>query len=166
MVEEAKKKGTYVGTLIGAVVVSLLSSGVLSGAVNWGTAEKAEEGAREAVAKDAKAEAATAEKAIANYIEKEVEPKVTEAFEAVADDIDVLNDRVMKCETDLREATIIADTALRLVERSFGRRAVARELDRVERDEPKPPPEPKAKAKKKLDFKDYEQKIVVPKMGE
>jgi hypothetical protein len=163
MVEEAKKKGTYVGTLIGAVVVSLLSSGVLSGAVNWGTAEKAEEGAREAVAQDAKAEAAKAEKAIADYIKKEVEPKVTDAFDAVADDIEALNDRVMKCETNLREATILADTALRIAERSVGRRTVERELNRTDHDEPKPAPPPETKAKK-LDFKDYEQKIVVPEL--
>lgn len=165
MTDEEKKKGTFVGTLVGAIIVSLLSSGVLSGAVNWGTSEKAAEKAKEAVAQDAKAEAAKAEKAIADYIQKEVEPKVTEAFEAVAEDIDALNNRVMKCESNLREATILADTALRIAERSVGRRVVERELNRADNDEPKPAPPPAPKAKK-LDFKDYEQKIVVPQLAE
>jgi len=163
MPNEAKKHGTFAGTLIGAVIVSLLSSGALSGAVNWGTAEKAGEAAAKAVDEDttakAKAEAAKVEKAIANYIAKEVEPKIAEAFNDVAEDLQDLDEDLRKCEIGLRETTILADTALRLAERSVGKRAVERELDRTERDEPEPVVVKDKKERLAPKFKDYQQQM-------
>jgi hypothetical protein len=161
MPEEAKKHGTFAGTLIGAVLVSLLSSGVLSGAVNWGTAEKAGEEAKKAVEEEAHdqaaAEAAKAEKAIAEYIKKQVEPRVLKSFEDVYTALDEMDEEIRACRVDLREATIMSETALRLAERSVGRRTVEREIERADAAEPKPAP--KARKKKLLPiFNDYEQR--------
>lgn len=150
MPDEERKKGTFWGTLIGAVLASLVASGALSSFVNWGTSEKAAEQAKVAVEKDARdqarAEAEKLEKAFATYIEKEIEPKFVATVAEIDADIADLDAEVVECRTKLRETTILAEAALRLAERRMGRRAIERELERVDNSEPKVashPPRPK-----------------------
>ena len=78
----------------------------------------------------------------------------------------VMDEDLAKCQSDLRETTIIADAALRLAERSFGRRTVERTLNNVDQDEPKAKARKPRVKKHPPKFNPYEQRVVDPLMAE
>ena len=151
--EKPQAKGAFWGTLIGAVVVSLLSSGALSSFLTAGSEDKAKE--------VAKTEVAEVETAIAKYIKEEVEPKILDAFAGVDEDLEALDEELAKCQGDLRETTVVADTALRIASRGLGRRHVEREM---RRDQPPPPAPTSVRGDKRTapKFNPYEQRAQAP----
>lgn len=146
MAEEKQKKGAFWGALIGTALISILSSNVLSTSLTQDAAKE---------------EAAGVEKSFADYINEEVEPKIVDAFKSVDQDINDIDEDLAKCQAEVREIRILSETALRLAERSVGRRTVERVMDSVDR--PKPAPPPKAiKRPKELKFNPYEQRAQAP----
>lgn len=158
----AKTLGVIIG---GAIVTVATSMGTASAATADAKAEAAEaaEEAKKAAEAKATSEAARAEAAVAAYIKTQVEPAISEAFAGVDDDLDELGAQLAECRASAREATVLADTALRLIERRYGRAAVERTLGAADRAEPKPKLADK-KAEHRPSFDDYEQKVVAPSM--
>jgi hypothetical protein len=143
--EKQKQPMTWKGAAV-TVVIALASSGALS---NWVGGLSGQD------------KAADTEKAIAAYINDEVAPKVEEAFEAVDGDLDAMDKDLANCLADAREAKVLADTAIRLLESQMGTRRVERTIVRVEESTPKPDPEPAPSATKHMKprFKDYVQQV-------
>ena len=143
--DKSKTPMTWKGAAV-TVVVALASSGALS---NWVGGLSGQD------------KAADTEKAMAAYINNEVAPKVEEAFDAVDADLESMDKDLASCQADAREARVLADTAIRLLESQMGVRRVERTIVKVESDTPKPDPEPAPKATNAMKprFKDYVQQV-------
>jgi len=136
-----QKAGTFWGALIGAVLVSTLSSGGIATGVAKNSAADLKLIAAER-ALEAEKKARETEEAIALYLNERFRPEIEKAFDEMAVDIAECFDKVEKADRE-------AYAALRILENLQGRRSVERMLDKVEsEDKLAKPPEAKAKRAK------------------
>lgn len=144
--DKPKQPMTWKGAVT-TVLIALISSGALS---NWVGGVSGQDKAVET------------EKAMAEYINNEVAPKVEEGFDAVDADLDAMDKDIAACRKDAHDARVLADTAIRLLEAQIGSRRVERTIVKVEEEIPDVPPEPAPKATKHMKprFKDYVQQQV------
>jgi hypothetical protein len=144
--DKTKQPMTWKGAVT-TILIALISSGALS---NWVGGVSGQD------------KAAETEKAMADYINDEVAPKIEEAFDAVDADLDAMDKDLNSCLKDAHDARVLADTAIRLLEAQIGARRVERTIIKVEEETPDVPVEPAPKATKHMKprFKDYVQQQV------
>ena len=121
------EKKSSLGVVLGVALATLISSGALSSWIGGVQAEEKEE-------------------AITEHLDKDFKPQVEDAFASIDDDLDALDEELVKCHSEIRQVRITADAALALIERKMSARTVERTVAKVTAEEdPEPPPKPSAK---------------------
>ena len=138
------EKKSSIGVILGVALATLVSSGAFSSWIGVDIAQKKE-------------------MSITNHIDNEFKPRVEQAFESIDDDLDAIEEDLIRCQVEIRQAKIMAESALALIEKRMSARTVERVVARVAADEPKTEPPPRAEMRKpRVEFHDYVQQ----KMGD
>jgi hypothetical protein len=137
------KEKSSLGVVLGVALATLISSGALS---SWiGGVQADEKG-----------------ESITEHLDKDFKPQVEDAFASIDDDLDALDEELVKCRTEVRQVKITADAALYLIEKRMNARTVERAVAKISaEDDNDPPPKPAHDKRPRVKLKEYmEQKAV------